>query len=162
MDPLRMKELYEKYGFLIYGRCIRILGSEDDARDAMHEVFLKLLDNINRFTDREHIIPWIYTVTRNHCFNILRGKKKFVHTPECDGLTDGMNGGNDPLDRLLIGQILAVHNKRVQEAVYFTYMEKLNQKEIQKITGQSPATIRRNLNRFKKSMPHLKKRLGIE
>ncbi len=159
---MRVKELYEKYGFVIYGRCIRILGSKDDAKDAMHEVFLKLLNNINRFSDKAHIIPWIYTVSRNHCFNILRGRKKFVPLSGFDRLASGQDTENDLTGRMLIQQVLSMHNKRVQEAVYFTYIEKLNQKEIQKITGQSPATIRRNLNRFKKSIPHLKKRLGIE
>ncbi len=161
MDPLRVKELYEKYGFIIYGRCIRILRSEDDAKDAMHEVFLKLLDNINKFPDNTHIIPWIYTVARNHCFNILRGRKKFASISDLDRLSLKQETEKAYGEKMLIEQVLNVHNKRVQEAVYFTYMEKLNQKDIQKITGQSPATIRRNLNRFKKSIPHLKKRLGI-
>ena len=162
MDPLRIKELYEKYGFIIYGCCIRILGSEDDAKDAMHEVFLKLLNNISRFSDTTHIVPWIYTVARNHCFNILRGRKKFVSISDLDRLSSRQDEEKYHTDRKLIQQILSIHNRRVQEAVYFTYIENLNQQEIQKITGQSPATIRRNLNRFKKSIPHLKKRLGIE
>jgi len=54
-----------------------------------------------------------------------------------------------------------VHNKKIQDAVYYTYVEELNQNEIQRITAQSPATIRRNLNRFKNSMKNIKKRLGI-
>ncbi len=62
MDPGKSKELYERYGFLIYSRCIRILRSEDDAKDAMQDVFLKLLGNMNKFKDNEHIIPWIYTI----------------------------------------------------------------------------------------------------
>ena len=60
-------------------------------------------------------------------------------------------------DKLVIQKILSTHNKKVQDAVYYTYIERLNQKEIQKITGQSPATIRRNLNHFKKSMHYRRK-----
>ncbi len=50
----------------------------------------------------------------------------------------------------------------MQNAVYYTYIENLNQREIQKITGQAPATIRRNLKKFKESIPYLKKRFEIE
>ncbi len=162
MDPKEIKELYEKYGFLIYNRCIRILRSEDDAKDAVQDVFLKLLGNMNRFRDEAHIIPWIYTVSRNHCFNILRGRKKFTSVEDMDHLAGKQDSEKEHEERMLIQQILMQHNKRVQEAVYYTYIEKLNQNEIQQITGQSPATVRRNLNRFKKSIPHIKKRLGLE
>jgi len=162
MDPVKAKELYEKFGYLIYSRCIRILRSEDDAKDAMQEVFLKLVENMNRFRDKTHIIPWIYTVSRNHCFNILRGRKKFTHIEDMDRFAGKKDSEKEHAERMLIQQILMLHNKRVREAVYYTYIEKLSQNEIQKITGQSPATVRRNLNRFKKSIPHIKKRLGLE
>ena len=66
MDQSRIKELYEKYGFLIYGRCMRILCSEQDAKDAMQEIFIKLINNINTFENKEHIIPWIFTVSKNN------------------------------------------------------------------------------------------------
>ena len=162
MDQSRVKELYEKYGFLIYGRCMRILCSEQDAKDAMQEIFIKLIDNINKFEDREHIIPWIYTVSKNHCFNILRQRKKMVSIDSVEDIKNGHEEERAFSDKQLIGKILGLHNKRIQEAVYYTYIEELNQNEIQKLTGQSPATVRRNLKKFKESLPHIKKRLEIE
>lgn len=161
MDPKKIKELYEKYGFLIYGRCIRILQSKDDAKDAMQDIFLKLMDKYEKFKEKEHIVPWIYTVSRNHCFNILRQKKKFVDSNVIDSLNSNEHIDQNVAEKDLIKKIFNFHNKRVQEAVYYTFIEKLNQQDIQKITGQSPATIRRNLKKFKESLPHIKKRLGI-
>jgi DNA-directed RNA polymerase specialized sigma24 family protein len=49
----------------------------------------------------------------------------------------------------------------VKDAVYYTYIEELDQREIGKITGQSPATIRRNLKKFNNNLPAIRKRLGI-
>lgn len=162
MDQAKARELYDKYGFLIYSRCKRILRSEDDARDAMQEVFLKLLGHYNAFKSNEHVIPWIYTVSKNHCFNMLRENKKFISGYCMENLTDGELTDKTFTDTDILQKVLASHSKKVQEAVYYTYIENLNQTEICTLTGQSPATIRRNLNRFKQSIPHIKKRLGIE
>ncbi|MFH1759800.1 MAG: sigma factor [bacterium] len=35
------KILYEKYGAVIYRRCLRFLKSEQDAQDASQEIFIK-------------------------------------------------------------------------------------------------------------------------
>ena len=159
MDPKITKTIYEKYGYIIYGRCLKILGSEDDAKDAMHDVFFKLLHKFDSFHDQTHIVPWIYTVSKNHCFNVLRQQKKkssidielqldTTHSMTCE-------------DTLTLQKILGTLKKNIRDAVYYTYIEKLNQKEIHQITGQSPATIRRNLNHFKKFLPTIKKRFGI-
>jgi len=161
MDPLKAKSLYEKYGFLIYGRCLRILCSEEDAKDAMQDIFLKLYNNREKFRNNEHIIPWIYKVSKNHCFNIIRQRRKFVLAIEPDTIADEHALEHSISNRNLIRKIFGVHNKKIQDAVYYTYVEELNQNEIQRITAQSPATIRRNLNRFKNSMKNIKKRLGI-
>ena len=159
MDPLKTKELYETYGFLIYGRCIRILGSKEDAEDAMHDVFLKLVDRYDGFTNREHIVPWIYTVAKNHCLNVLRKNKRLVAFLEETAKDEGKSAEAVVGKREVVDYIMKNHNKKVQDAVYYTYIEGLDQKEIQKVAGQSPATVRRNLKRFKESIPHIMKRL---
>jgi DNA-directed RNA polymerase specialized sigma24 family protein len=64
--------------------------------------------------------------------------------------------GNKELIRLIFQN----QGKKVRDAVYFTYVEGFDQQEIRRLTGQSPATIRRNLHRFKKSLSSIKKRLS--
>lgn len=162
MNDTKINALYEKYGYLIYGRCIRILGSEDDARDAMQEVFIKLINNMDKFKHKERIIPWIYTVSKNHCFNLLRQKKRNIIIDSFDKFADEENSEKGFSNRNLIMKILSFHNSKVQEAVYYTYIEELNQEEIRQLTGQSPATIRRNLKKFKQSVPHIRKKLACE
>ena len=161
MDPLEVKALYEKYGFLIYGRCIRILCSSDEAQDAFHDIFLKLMRKYPEFKSKEHIIPWIFTVSKNHCFNILRQKKRYVREIEVDELQAAGSLEKDIDTKEIVNSVLRVHGKKVQDAVYYTYVERLTQEEIGVITGQSPATIRRNLKRFKERLPYLQKRLGL-
>ncbi len=162
MNREKTKELYEKYAYLIYGRCRTILRDEADAWDAVQEVFLKLTKHYDSMRDKSKVVSWIFTAAKNHCFNELRRRKKFDTGAECDEIR-GNERTEERIDaRDVIRRILSIHNSRVQDAVYYTYVEKLDQKSIQKVTGQSPATVRRNLKKFKDSVPSMRKLLEIE
>ncbi len=161
MDPKEIKIIHEKYGFLIYNRCLNLLGSEDEAMDAFQDIFMKLIKYKGTVKDNEVIIPWIYRVVKNHCLNVIRYRKKFADNEVLEYMPTGGDFDDKISNKMLINQILSIHNQKVQDAVYYTYIEKLNQEEIRTITGQSPATIRRNLNKFKESLPGIKKRLEL-
>jgi len=163
MDPDKhvAEKLYAQYGFLIHRTCLRILGSEDDAKDAVQVVFLKLLEQYALIRDKERVVPWIFNAAKNHCFNLLRFNKKFLGSiesddaPDCDGFAERISA------REIIRLVFRNHNQKVRDAVYYTYVEGFDQEEIRKLTGQSPATIRRNLKRFKDSLPAIRKRLDL-
>jgi RNA polymerase sigma-70 factor (ECF subfamily) len=161
MDPLEIKELYEKYGFLMYGRCIRILSSADEAKDAFHDIFLKFIKKYPEFKNAQHIVPWIYTVAKNHCFNILRQKKKFIQEIDWETMQSACDINRITEFREILSKTLSTQSKKVRDAVYYTYIEQLNQEEIHALTGQSPATIRRNLKLFKDRLKPLREKLGL-
>jgi RNA polymerase sigma-70 factor (ECF subfamily) len=161
MSNLDVKGLYEQYAFLIHARCRRILGSGEDAHDAVQVVFAKLLADAATVRDPGRVVPWIYRAAQNHCFNVLRDRKKLAGAADPDEIAAPGDHAGSLGDRQIIRLALEAHNRRVREAVYFTYIEQLSQEEICRITGQSPATIRRNLRRFEKSLPGLRKRLGL-
>jgi RNA polymerase sigma factor (sigma-70 family) len=164
MDPGKVsaETLYRQYGFLINRVCLRILGSQEDARDALQAVFLKLLERYESISDKEKVVPWIFAAAKNHCYNVLRYNKKFFNSQAGDE-TAAPDDSSET--RVAAKEIIRLafrdHPKKVRDAVYFTYVEAFDQREIQKMTGQSPATIRRNLRRFKESLPSIRKRLGL-
>lgn len=161
MKNVSAKELYEKYGFLIYKRCLKLLGNEDEAKDGIQDCMLKLLKQYPKFEDPEHVVPWILRVVKNYCLNILKKREKFVDNAVLEFVDSGEKTASEFETKDTIQKILLCHDKRVQDAVYFTYIEKMNQEEIRKATGMSPATIRRNLKKFKDSLPAIVKRLGL-
>jgi RNA polymerase sigma-70 factor (ECF subfamily) len=155
------KRLYEQYGFLIHRTCMRILRSDDDARDAVQGVFLKLLSQYPSIRNTEKVVPWIFNTAKNHCFNLLRYNKKFMGSLEADEASS-IDGFDEKISaHELIRLVFRNFGKKVRDAVYYTYVEQFDQREIQKLTGQSPATIRRNLKRFKDSLPSIRKRLEL-
>ena len=67
-------ELYNRYMPLVYGLCLKYLGSVEKAEDAVMQIFEELVPKIGRY-DIKQFRTWIYTVARNHCLQQLRAAK---------------------------------------------------------------------------------------
>jgi len=157
----KVSELYKKYGYIIHGRCVSILKNEDEAHDALQTVFLKLLEHYDSIKDKAKLVPWLYSTATNYCFNRLREKRRIVQDLEPDSLMVENRIENNLSDKQLINILINTQDKKVRDIVYYTHIEKLDQKEIGKITGYSPATIRRYLRHFEQSCRKLSYRLGV-
>lgn len=70
-------QLYERYIPLIYGLCLKYLKSETLAQDAVIDIFENLSSRIETY-EISNFKNWMYSVARNHCFQILRDNKKEI------------------------------------------------------------------------------------
>jgi RNA polymerase sigma factor (sigma-70 family) len=68
--------LYNKYAGKVFGKCLSILKEEDLARDAMQDVFMKILLNLSSFEEKSMFSTWVYSITYNYCIDQVRKKKK--------------------------------------------------------------------------------------
>ena len=66
--------LYDRYIPLVYGLCLKYLQDEDEAQDAVMQLFEDLVTKALRH-DVKTFRTWLYTVARNHCMQILRDKE---------------------------------------------------------------------------------------
>jgi RNA polymerase sigma-70 factor (ECF subfamily) len=74
-DMDRLGTLYNRYLHLVYGVCMKYLKDRDNAKDAVMQIFEKLVETLRREKVRD-FNKWIYTVARNHCLMMLRDNKK--------------------------------------------------------------------------------------
>lgn len=65
--------LFDRYALLLLGMCMKYLKNEEDARDAVQQIFLKMLSDINKH-EIQFFRAWIYQVTKNYCLMQLRQK----------------------------------------------------------------------------------------
>lgn len=75
-NPLLFSMLYRKFSPKVYGKCLSILKNEDDARDAVQEIFVKIMLNLATFGEKAQFSTWIYSITYNFCIDIVRKRKK--------------------------------------------------------------------------------------
>jgi RNA polymerase sigma-70 factor (ECF subfamily) len=65
--------LFSRYSALVYGVCLKYLKDREESRDAVLQIFEKLMTDLHR-VHIETFRPWLHTVARNHCLMFLRKK----------------------------------------------------------------------------------------
>jgi RNA polymerase sigma-70 factor (ECF subfamily) len=73
-DPEILADLYSPYMHLVYGVCLKYLRNRDDAKDAVMQIFEKLIIEIPR-QKIANFHNWLYVVTKNYCLMQLRSDK---------------------------------------------------------------------------------------
>lgn len=68
--------LVRKYQSEAIGHAVTILGSVDDALDAVQDAFLDAYQAVGSFNASRKFYPWLYTILRNRCFKTLASRKK--------------------------------------------------------------------------------------
>ncbi len=72
-----MGELYGRYMELVYGVCLKYLANREDAKDAVIQIFEKILIEIEKH-DIKNFKAWLFVLTKNFCLMQLRkSKQKF-------------------------------------------------------------------------------------
>ena len=74
-DMEAFEALIGKYEKKIYNISCRMLLDSDEAYDAAQDVFLKVFKSIKSFKSESKFSTWLYRVTSNVCFDILRKRK---------------------------------------------------------------------------------------
>lgn len=143
MTAIDLTDVCRRYGASILRRCRGILGDDDEAQDALQEVFVLILKRGHQFRGDADPASWIYRITTNHCLNRLRGNKRLadraVHS------ADWADAPADPyrsyaLKTELAGLLQGLDDLGQQVLVY-RYLDGLTQGEVADVTGVSRRTI---------------------
>jgi RNA polymerase sigma-70 factor (ECF subfamily) len=68
-------QLYHDYAPAIFRFCRRALPTREDAEDATMEVFMKLRGKLNQYDETRSFSAWLYKITANHCWDVLRRRR---------------------------------------------------------------------------------------
>lgn len=71
--------LFQRYSHLVFGVCLKYLKNEETSKDAVMQVFEKLLKEL-KVCDVKNFKSWLHVVTRNHCLMYLRSSKNHLFT----------------------------------------------------------------------------------
>jgi RNA polymerase sigma-70 factor (ECF subfamily) len=86
------RELVEVYRAELHAHCYRILGSVQDAEDALQDALLRAWRGLAGFEGRSSLRSWLYKITTNAALDVAQRRAKrelpMTHGP-CAGLGEG-------------------------------------------------------------------------
>jgi RNA polymerase sigma-70 factor (ECF subfamily) len=152
--------LLERYTLLLLGVCMKYLKNEDYAKDAVQQIFLKVIHELpkNKIT---FFKSWLYEVAKNQCLSQLRTNKKFI--------LEELSDSSDELSEDKMAQTAAQkeENYRYLETAFaqlngeqktcisLFFFEKKSYAEIAETTGFSDAQVKSNIQNGKRNLKKL-------
>jgi len=74
-DSEAFGELVVRHESKVYGLCLKMLGSPEDAEDCLQEVFIKAFEALPKFRQEARFSTWLYRIAYNACLMRIRKRK---------------------------------------------------------------------------------------
>jgi RNA polymerase sigma-70 factor, ECF subfamily len=146
MTPDEVGALYERFGFPVYRRCLRILKDPALAEDALHDVFVRVLRFGNGFRGGS-LLAWLLRIADHAALDrighdgvLASSRAELAVVPE---LPSTLLPG--PEASRLLSELLAVLPRPLQEVALLSYFDGMSQAEMAKALGCSTMTVKRRV-----------------
>ncbi len=152
-DKALFTDVYEQNLEKMMSIAKSILISYESAKDAVHDTFLKLIDNFDKFTalDMDCRKGWIVITTRNTAISILRKEKRSFPTNDAF-LFNNVNSGNfDEGFYDLMKAIKALPDK-YRDVLEMYYIYGYSYQEISRMCNITEANAMQRVSRAKKML----------
>ncbi len=155
-------ELFQRYTHLVFGVCMKYLKNEESSKDAVMEIFEKLLVDLKKH-DVDNFKSWLYSVAKNHCLMKLRkDKSQANHTDEYGKESLAIMENEEPL-HLENGEEQGTLDKKLYEGiehlkeeqkvcVELFYMQNKSYEETAEITGYTMKQVKSYLQNGKRNL----------
>ena len=149
--------LVSRYTLLLLGVCMKYLKNEEDAKDAVQQIFLKAINELHKYKV-EYFKSWIYMIAKNHCLMKLRDKEKFsseindriAATPDETLDISLLIEKDKTLNQL--SAALQKLNKEQQLCITLFYLEKKSYNEIADQTGFNMMQVKSHIQNGKRNL----------
>lgn len=148
-----LEQIYRKYGSMVRRRCLSILHNEQDADDAMQEVFIRAMRAYGSFRGQASPATWLYRIATNICLNRIRDSKNRDRLDR-EALTEPEP--EKPVEswpRDLVVRVLSGFDDATRETVMYAFVEEMTHREIARVMDCSVALVRKRIVKFKERAP---------
>lgn len=156
----------QRYTLLLLGVCMKYLKNEEAARDAVQQIFLKAITELEKY-QVEFIKSWLYMVAKNHCLMQFRDKNRqmvelseqLVETQDTEELLSVKEK-----DRLLdwMHESIKNLNPEQQQCVTLFYLEKRSYQEVAELTGYTLLQVKSSIQNGKRNLRLMIQRMRQE
>ena len=150
--------LLQRYTLLLLGVCMKYLKNEEEAKDSVQQVFLKVIQELHKYKV-EYFKSWLYMVAKNHCLMKLRDRQgkipaeltdRLSATPEEETDRQALLQNDHTLNLMEAG--LKELNQEQQQCVTLFYLQKKSYQEITEETGYSMLQVKSYIQNGKRNL----------
>lgn len=150
--------LLGRYTLLLLGVCMKYLKNEEEAKDGVQQVFLKVIQELHKYRV-DYFKSWLYMVAKNHCLMKLREKQGKItveitdrQAAEQDPGADREEHRNNDLKLELVEAGLRELNPEQQQCVTLFYLQKKSYQEVSEATGYSMLQVKSYIQNGKRNL----------
>jgi RNA polymerase sigma factor (sigma-70 family) len=89
-DEGAFEALYDRHYPAILGFCRHMLGTREEAEDAVQHTFLAAFRDLLESEKAIDLRPWLFAIARNRCLSLLRARRTHVALELVEPATDGL------------------------------------------------------------------------
>lgn len=149
--------LLQRYTILLFGVCMKYLKNEEEAKDSVQQVFLKVLNELPKYRV-EFFKSWLYMIAKNHCLMRLRNNGKQTYEINENVLKapqesiDIFEAQHKEKKLDMMAAALLNLNKEQQQCVSMFYLEKKSYNQIALLTGYSVMQVKSHIQNGKRNL----------
>lgn len=145
VEVLDVEGLYRRYAPMVLRRCRRLLGTDEEAEDALQEVFLQAWERADVLR-AEFPSSLLWRMATNTCLNRIRSRRRRSETADPDILESIASVGDDSLETTnLLDRIFGRHPESTRVMAVLHWVDGMTYEEVASETGLSVSGVRKRL-----------------
>jgi RNA polymerase sigma-70 factor (ECF subfamily) len=152
-----VEDFYRRYAPMVLRRCRRLLGEEEQAADAMHDVFVQLLVHHERLVG-DGASSLMYRIATNVCLNRLRSRARRPEDPDSARVYDLVRSVEPEPQaeaRSLLDRALGRAPVSSATIAVLHHLDGLTHAEVAEIVGMSVSGVRKRLRTLEAELRRL-------
>ncbi len=148
--------LLQRYTMLLFGVCMKYLKNEEEAKDSVQQIFLKVIDELKKYKV-EYFKSWLYMVAKNHCLMKFREKGRFNAELQ-EGMITSFKEQEDEVflqkEKSLTWMEGAIKqlNPEQKKCINLFYLEKKSYQQVADETGFSMMQVKSHIQNAKRNL----------
>lgn len=155
-DERCFEEIYDRYHRQLLAFCRHMLGTREEAEDALQQVFISAHGQLLRDDRAIQLKPWLYAIARNRCLSTLRDRRATVDLdavaePSTDGLAIATEVERRQDLKDILGDVQALPDDQ-RAALVLAELGDLSHDEIAVALGVRPERVKALVFQARKSL----------
>ncbi len=164
--------LFKRYKHLVYGVCLKYLRDEDDSKDAVMQIFEKLLTDLKRHSI-EYFKSWLHSVSKNHCLMLIRKNKSKYHESfdehesslevvEMNSLLHPDHSHEKEAALQELEKALPLLNTEQRRCIELFYLEEKSYQQVSELTGYGMLQVKSFIQNGKRNLKILMEKKNVK